>query len=208
MSEFSRGLGLGSVAVSRETNKKLDEYVSLLIAENDRQNLVSRGTVGEVWQRHIADSAQLVDLVPEPGSRCWADIGSGAGLPGMVVAIVTGAPVTLIEPRRLRAQFLSDAARQLELANVLVVQAKAQAATGRFDVITARAVTKAGEIFGISRHLAHKDTIYLLMKGRSAQSELDEVRKAWQGRFELVPSRTDGEAGIIVASQVSARGRE
>lgn len=192
-------------SVSRETRKKLEAYVDLLRNGNEEQNLVSRGTIDAVWDRHIRDSAQLVTLAA-PGAR-WADIGSGAGLPGLVTAILTGAPTTLIEPRRLRAEFLSRAARQLELPNVTVVQAKAQTAKGQFDVITARAVAKAGEILGITRHLAHRGTTYLLMKGRSAQSELDALRQAWHGEFALEPSLTDVEAGIIVASNVSPRGR-
>lgn len=192
--------------VSRETRAKLHLYAQLLIAENERQNLVSRGTVDQLWDRHIHDSAQLVDLAPQARQRGWVDIGSGAGLPGLVTAILTGAATTLIEPRRLRAEFLDRAVRELDLPYVTVIQAKVQVATGRFDVITARAVAKAGEILGISRHLAHKETTYLLMKGRTAQSELDALRQSWQGKFELVPSITDLDAGIIVASNVSPRG--
>jgi 16S rRNA (guanine527-N7)-methyltransferase len=199
MSEIAR------LAVPRETDELLNRYVALLLDENQRQNLIGKATEQAVWERHIADSAQLVDLVPK-GSR-WADIGSGAGLPGMVVAILSGDPVTLIEPRRLRAQFLSATAAALGLANVTVVAAKAQAARGEFDVISARAVGKIEDLLGISCHLAHKDTTYLLMKGRSAAAELEQARQAWHGRFERVTSRTDPEAAIIVARGVSPRGR-
>ena len=193
--------------VSRETQRTLEKYVALLIDENDRQNLVSRGTLKSVWERHIEDSAQIVRHAHDPGASAWADIGSGAGLPGIVSAIVSAAPTTLIEPRRLRAEFLRRVADELGLPNVTVVQSKAETATGQFDIITARAVAKAGEIFGKTRHLAHKRTQYLLMKGRTAQSELDEVREAWQGDFRLVPSVTDVEAAILIASNVSPRGR-
>lgn len=192
--------------VSRETLAKLDGYVRMLLAENERQNLVSRGTVEDVWKRHIADSAQLAALIPHAGVPSLADLGSGAGLPGVVLAILTNAPTTLIEPRRLRAEFLERVAAELPLPAATVVQAKAQSVGGQFDVITARAVAKAGEILGISRHLAHTDTTYLLMKGRTAQSELDALRQSWHGKFVLVPSITDPEAGIIVASNVSPRG--
>jgi 16S rRNA (guanine527-N7)-methyltransferase len=192
-------------AVPRETGELLNRYVALLLEENQRQNLIGKATEDAVWERHIADSAQLVDLVPK-GSR-WADIGSGAGLPGMVVAILNGDPVTLIEPRRLRAEFLTGTAAALGLANVTVIAAKAQAARGEFDVITARAVGKIGDLLGISRHLAHKDTTYLLMKGRSAAAELEQARGAWHGRFERIASRTDPDAAIIVARGVAPRGR-
>lgn len=191
--------------VPRETETLLERYVTLLLAENRRQNLIGKTTEAGVWDRHIADSAQLIDLVPR--GLTWADIGSGAGLPGMVVAILTGDPVTLIEPRRLRADFLASSAAALELGNVTVMPCKAQGARGQFDVITARAVGKIGDLLGITAHLAHKDTTYLLMKGRSADAELEQARAAWHGRFERVASRTDPEAAIIVASGISPRGR-
>ncbi len=190
--------------VSRETRATLDEYVALLLAENERQNLIARSTVDEVWTRHIFDSAQLVPLAS--AGDTWVDLGSGPGLPGMVVAILTGDPVTLVEPRRLRIDFLRSTAEALRLSNVAIVHAKAQGATGHFDVITARAVAKAADLFGISRHLAHSSTRYLLMKGRSAQSELEALRGSWQGRFTLVPSRTDAEAALLVADNVRRKG--
>lgn len=197
--------GPAEAVVPRKTEALLQGYVTLLLEENRRQNLIGRATEQAIWKRHIADSAQLVDLAPE-GSR-WADIGSGAGLPGMVVAILTGDPVSLIEPRRRRADFLTAAANALGLAKVTVIPAKAQAVTGEYDVITARAVGKIGDVLGISRHLAHKDTTYLLMKGRGAAAELEQARAAWHGRFERVPSRTDPEAAIIVARGVAPGGR-
>lgn len=191
-------------AVSRETWQKLEDYVALLKSGAEVQNLVAASTLGPVWERHIADSAQLVSLAG--GGMTWADIGSGAGLPGVVVAILTGDPMTLIEPRRLRAEFLRVVVEQLGLTKVAVVASKAQAATGQFDVITARAVAPAGDLLGMSCHLAHSGSKFLLMKGRSAEKELEEVRRAWQGEFELVASRTDADAAIIVAERVRRRG--
>jgi len=91
--------------VSRETIEKLEAYVALLHEESRHQNLVSATTLEQVWDRHILDSAQLVRFEPRPGAS-WADIGSGAGLPGIVIACLVEGPVTLIEPRRLRADFL------------------------------------------------------------------------------------------------------
>ena len=198
-------IDISATVVPRETGPLLERYVALLLEENGRQNLIGKATEAAVWDRHVDDSAQLVDLAPR-GSR-WADIGSGAGLPGMVIAILTGDPVTLIEPRRLRAEFLAATAASLGLGNVTVMPCRAQAARGTFDVITARAVGKIGELLGITAHLAHKDTTYLLMKGRSADAELEQARAAWHGRFERIASRTDPEAAIIVARGVSPRGR-
>jgi len=124
--------------VSRETFERLEAYVALLVEENRRQNLVSAGTLTDVWRRHIVDSAQLVRYAPRPNAS-WADVGSGAGLPGIVIACLVAGPVTLIEPRRLRAEFLSMVADRLSL-NASVAATKVERIPGQFDVITGRAV--------------------------------------------------------------------
>ncbi len=197
--------GIVGRTVSRETTEKLEDYVALLLKANDSQNLISSSTVPEIWNRHILDSAQLVPLAPMSGR--WADLGSGAGLPGVVVAILNEGPMTLIEPRRLRVDFLTHVKKELSLENLSIQQCKAQNASGTFDVITARAVAKSVKLIEMSRHLTHSGTKYLLMKGKSAQSELEGARAAWQGRYALVPSRTDADAAILVAEQVCRRGR-
>ncbi|WP_118858094.1 16S rRNA (guanine(527)-N(7))-methyltransferase RsmG [Sphingomonas mesophila] len=191
--------------VSRETCDQLERYVDLLLEESRSQNLIASSTIEDVWSRHIADSAQLAPLAAA-GSR-WADIGSGAGLPGIVLAIVNKDPILLIEPRRKRADFLMSVISELSLDNAEVFCGKAQNATGRFDVITARAVADAGALLAMSLHLAHEDTKFLLMKGRGAQSELEQVQRTWQGEFRLVASRTAPDAAIIVAEGVRRRGR-
>lgn len=194
-------------SVPRETSESLHRYVDLLLAENDRQNLISRSTTGEVWERHIADSAQLIRFAPRPDSS-WLDIGSGAGLPGLVIAILTQGPVALVEPRKLRADFLQTAAGELGLAGRVTVQAsKVERLTGKFDVITARAVAPLTELLGISHHLSTDKTIWVLPKGKRAHSELDEALAAWQGSFRLETSVTSGEAAILVAAEVRRKGR-
>jgi len=190
--------------VPRETAERLSAYVELLLVESGRQNLIARSTLPDLWLRHVADSAQLVPLA-EAG-KSWADIGSGAGLPGIVVGILTGDPMTLIEPRKLRADFLARVAEELNLENVRVVANKVEVTEGHYDVISARAVAPAVDLLRISLHLTHKKTRFLLMKGRSAQTELEQVRRAWHGSFELVASRTDGESAILVAEHVRRKG--
>jgi 16S rRNA (guanine527-N7)-methyltransferase len=194
-------------AVSRETIDQLRHYVELLIDENQRQNLIGRSTVEEIWLRHIIDSAQIVRFVPRPDSS-WLDIGSGAGLPGLVVAILTQGPVTLVEPRKLRADFLARAAATLGLAErVTVHSTKVERISGSLDVITARAVASFEALLRISRHLSTDKTRWLFLKGKSAQSELDEALRTWQGEFRLEPSLTNPEAAIIVADHVERRGK-
>ena len=132
------------------------------------------------------------------------DIGSGAGLPGIVVACLVGGPVTLVEPRRLRAEFLHKAAESLRL-NVTIVCAKVQHAQGKYDVITARAVAALPQLLEISAHLSTRKTLWLLPKGRSAERELAEAQQAWQGAFHVERSVTDAESLIVVGTGMRTR---
>ena len=190
--------------VSRETFEKLEAYAALLRAESERQNLVSSSTLDSLWERHILDSAQLLRFAPDPAAS-WVDIGSGAGLPGIVIAILGDVPVTLIEPRRLRAEFLERAVSELGL-NARVVVGKAERAQGRFDVITGRAVAALSEFLALSAHLSTKNSRWVLPKGRNAQSELAEAKRRWQGVFHVEQSVTDADSWIVIATGVRARG--
>lgn len=192
-------------SVSRETFEKIEAFVALLKDEAGRHNLVSRATLGQVWDRHILDSAQLVRFEPRPGAS-WVDIGAGAGLPGIVIACLVSGPVTLIEPRRLRADFLHQVVASLDLsAEVLAV--KAERAEGRFDVLTARAVAPLDKLLKISQHLSTRNCAWVLPRGRNAERELAEARRAWQGMFHVERSVTDAESWIVVATGVKAKGR-
>jgi 16S rRNA (guanine527-N7)-methyltransferase len=195
--------GAAGRSVSRETFERLGAYVALLKAESGRQNLVSVATLDRVWERHIADSAQLVRYEPFAGAS-WIDIGSGAGLPGIVIACLADGPVALVEPRRLRADFLHNVVESLEL-DATVVCAKVERVEGTYDVITARAVAPLPQLLKISAHLSTRKTVWALPKGRSAERELAEARKAWQGSFRVEPSVTDGESYIVVGTEVRAR---
>ena len=192
--------------VSRETYQQLERYAELLLSENDRQNLIAPNSVPDLWNRHIIDGAQLLGLASGDGS--WCDIGSGAGLPGLVIAILGGVPMTLVEPRRLRADFLRHAVQHLGLTGVVVEDQKVERISGQFDFITARAVARLDRLFAMACHLAHAETKWILPKGESAKSELDEARATWQGSFRLEPSRTHAAAAIVVASQVQRREKQ
>jgi 16S rRNA (guanine527-N7)-methyltransferase len=189
--------------VSRETFEKLEAYAALLREESGRQNLVSASTLDHLWERHILDSAQLVRLEPRAGAA-WVDIGSGAGLPGIVVACLVEGHVTLIEPRRLRAKFLHKLCESLRLG-ASVLHGKAERAGGKYDVITARAVAPLAELLKISAHLSTRNTMWALPKGRSAERELAEARQSWQGVFHVEQSVTDAESFIVVGTGVRAK---
>jgi 16S rRNA (guanine527-N7)-methyltransferase len=188
--------------VSRETIAKLQGYIQFLTEESERQNLVSRGTIEHLWGRHILDSAQLMRFEPR-NDASWIDIGSGAGLPGIVLACMIEGPMQLVEPRRLRAEFLDKVVKELGL-NATVRQSKAERIAGTFDVITGRAVTSLSNFLSMCDHLSTKKTVWVLPKGRSAQSELAEARRTWQGDFRVEPSVTDEDSRIIVATKVRA----
>jgi 16S rRNA (guanine527-N7)-methyltransferase len=190
-------------SVSRETFQKLEAYAALLRDESRRQNLVSASTLEHLWERHILDSAQLVRFEPHAGAS-WVDIGSGAGLPGIVVACLVEGPVALIEPRRLRAEFLHKVRESLGL-NADVIATRAERAQGKYDVITARAVTNLAQLLEISAHLSTRKTVWALPKGRCAERELAEARQTWQGAFHVERSVTDAESYIVVATGVRAK---
>ena len=191
--------------VSRETIEKLERFAALLVEENDRQNLISPASVGDLWTRHIVDGAQLLGMAGCEGQ--WCDIGSGPGLPGLVIAILGGDPMTLNEPRKLRADFLRRAVDELSLSHVEVAECKVERLQGKFDFITARAVASLDKLFAMACHLAHKETKWVLPKGESAQSELDEACRTWQGSFRLEPSRTHPASAVVLAQYVQRRGK-
>jgi 16S rRNA (guanine527-N7)-methyltransferase len=192
-------------AVSRETFKLIEAYVELLKTGAAEQNLIAPSTLETIWERHILDSAQLVRLEAFPGAS-WVDVGSGAGLPGIVVALLVEGPVTLIEPRRLRAQFLSDVIATLGLADRFRVEcAKVERVGGQFDLITARAVAPLDHLLAITEHLSKSGTAWVLPKGRNAQSELAQAKRNWHCDVRVEQSCTDPDSQILVLTRVGAK---
>jgi 16S rRNA (guanine527-N7)-methyltransferase len=192
-------------AVPRETMARLDAFAALLREENERQNLVSRASLDALWLRHIVDSAQLLAFAPSRDAA-WVDLGSGAGFPGLIVAALHQGPVTLIEERRLRVEFLHRAAALLEV-RVEIVQKKAQRVHQRqFPVISARAFAPLARLLDLGTGLSTTNSVWILPKGRNAATELAELDRSWQGDFRLEPSVTDAEARIVVATGVERAG--
>ena len=187
--------------VSRET--QLAAFVELLREEAGKQNLIAPSTLDQVWARHIVDSAQLLALAPDDGA--WLDIGSGAGLPGLVVALLRDAPVELVEPRKLRTDFLSRATVELGLHVVTVHTDKIERTKGPVAVISARAVAPLIDLFRIARHRSTHSTVWVLPKGRNAQSEVEDARRKWHGSFHVEPSITAPDSLIVVAKGVRPR---
>ena len=196
--------------VPRETQEQLALLYRLIKQESQRQNLVSASTLAEsaFYERHIKDSAQLLRFAPT--ARSWLDIGSGAGLPGLVLALLSDARIVLVEPRRRRAEFLIEATEKLALTpRVRVVQTSVQTlpgSAGPFEAITARAVASLSALFEMAEHLAASSTTWVLPKGRTASEELASAQQAWQGVFRTELSRTALDSAIVIATDVRRRG--
>jgi 16S rRNA (guanine527-N7)-methyltransferase len=205
--EEARDWLVSTFAVSRETWTLLEQFVAMVAAENERQNLVSRGSLPHLWQRHVADSAQLLLHAPGPG-QSWLDLGSGPGFPGIVLAILHDGPVHLVEARKGRVAFLERAAADLGLSNIAVHGCKLEALRlAPVNVITARAFAPLARLFPLAHSFSTESTVWVLPKGQSARSELESVAGTWQGMFHVKQSVTDGQAEILVASGVRRAGK-
>ncbi|HEX2510319.1 MAG TPA: 16S rRNA (guanine(527)-N(7))-methyltransferase RsmG [Microvirga sp.] len=192
---------LAAFDVSRETCARLEILVAELKRWQKVQNLVGPATLAEVWTRHVADSLQLLDLAPN--AKTWLDLGSGAGFPGLVLAIAgkeRGLAVHLVESNRRKCAFLREAAR---LAGVSVtvhpvrLETVIPAFVGRADVVSARALAPLAQLIAWTEPLLKTGTTGLFPKGREALPELTESRKSETFAADILPSRTDSEARII-----------
>lgn len=185
---------------------KLDRFAALLLEANETQNLIGKASEATLWSRHLLDSAQLARFAP--GAANWLDVGSGAGLPGIVLAILEGKPILLVEPRRKRVTFLQDVAAALDLPMVRVRQAEVERISGEtFAAVTARAYAPLLQIFSSTVQLTDASTIWVLPKGRSTERELVEARATWQGVFHVEHSLTDEDARILVATGVERKAK-
>ncbi len=197
--------------VSRETLEKINLYIEMLKKEMQNQNLISAASLDHIWARHILDSAQLLhaDIFPAEKANglqssgtgaSWLDMGSGAGFPGIIIAIMSNWNVTLLESRTRRAAFLQSVIDALDL-DASVACAKAETYDGdKFSVISARAFAPLPKLLRLASPFSTRKTQYLLPKGRNAENELLEVRKKWSTKMKVIPSMTDSEAGILVGT--------
>ena len=184
---------------------RMDILGGLVASEAVTQNLVAPSTLATMWSRHIVDSAQLIGLAAEAEGD-WLDIGTGAGFPGLVIAALTDRPVTLVEPRRRRAAFLSDAAEKLGVSSqVTVIAAKVEGVTMSAAVISARAVSALALLFGSAIQCSRRKTLWILPKGQSAREEIATAQQTWHGVFHVEHSVTDPNSLIVLAKGVSRR---
>ncbi|MFN3425203.1 MAG: 16S rRNA (guanine(527)-N(7))-methyltransferase RsmG [Novosphingobium meiothermophilum] len=187
---------------------RLHQLVSLLEEENQRQNLVARGTLPHAWVRHIVDSAQLLHVSRETvPDGTWLDLGTGAGFPGLVIAALQpDRPVALVDSRRLRTEWLERAARLLGLANAQVILSRVEdLPTTTYAAISARAFAPLDRLVTLSARFSTPATLWLLPKGARAAQELEMLPESWNHLFHVEQSLTDPQAGIIVGHLVGRR---
>lgn len=179
--------------------ERLDKLASLLAQENERQNLVSAASLQSIWQRHFADSLQLLDHVPRETSP-WLDLGSGAGFPGLALAAARpDVEFVLVESRKRRVEWLERATIALGLPNCRVVGARVEnVETFAAGAITARAFAPLGKLLRLSARFSTPSTLWLLPKGRSAAQELSEQPQSVREMFHVKHSATDEGGGILL----------
>lgn len=189
--------------------QRLERFVAMLAAENELQNLVSAASLDEVWRRHIVDSAQLLQFVPRETEGAWLDLGTGAGFPGIVIAILRpDMPVLMVESRARRIDWLKRVCSELELRLAEVCGLNLERLESReAAVISARAFAPLDRLLDLAARFSTRTTTWLLPKGRSAQQELDRL-SGWNHTFHVEQSRTDSDAGVIVGHLLGRKGRK
>jgi 16S rRNA (guanine527-N7)-methyltransferase len=211
--EFAR-----TFSVSRETLDRLDLYANELARWQKAVNLVAPATLSEVWHRHFADSAQLLALAPADARR-WLDLGSGAGFPGLVLAILLAgrggtARVTLVESDTRKAAFLREVARQtgapVDILSIRIEALPTQASLQAVDVVTARALAPLPRLLELAVPVFGANTVGLFLKGREAAAEVAQAQAAGLTEYAiaLAPSVTDREGRIAVVRRVGATTKE
>lgn len=200
--DFENYLRLAPQA-SREALDKLKLYAARLVEWNEKFNLVAPATIPVLWTRHFLDSAQLVPYLPK-GRSTLADMGSGAGFPGLVLAVLTDHKIHLIESTGKKAQFLSAVAEELKL-DVEVHNARIESLRLKADIVTARALKALPELLGYANHLIKKESICLFPKGQKLDEELTEAAKWWKFEAEKKPSLSDPSGTVLILRHLSQK---
>lgn len=198
---------LAGRSVSCETWARLEELAALVQKWTAKINLVSARTVPEIWSRHVADSAQLFDLAP-PEARIWADIGSGGGFPGLVIAILAAderpdLSVTLVESDQRKAAFLMTAARMLDLHAKILAERIETTAPLQADVLSARALASLDVLLGYAERHLKSGGVALFPKGGNADSELSQALEHWRFSYQKEQSRTDADGVVLMIGGIS-----
>ena len=200
---------LGPDAIAR-----LTIYHDLLVDWQARHNLVASSTLNKAWSRHFADSLQLLDLAPA-ATRSWIDLGSGAGFPGMVVAVATAdrdsLAVTLVESNGKKCAFLRAVAAATN-TDVTIIQERIEdhgrAINSSYDVVSARALAPLDRLFRLANPYAGEQTCFLFPKGRDFVGEDEFASKSWRYDLVLSNSLTDPRGRVAIVTHLSPKGAD
>ena len=205
MTSFGPEEFAAQTGVSRETLARLKAYAEMLVDWNERHNLVARSTLPDLWQRHFWDSAQLASVIPEK-AKTLADLGSGAGFPGLVLAALRpDLAVTLHEATTKKCILLRTAAERMAL-HVTVENARMEDLSPRsFDVVTARACAPLTRLLEYAHKFVNPNSVCLFLKGQNVGSELTEAAKYWNIKVSQVPSQTDHSGAIVTVRELGPR---
>ena len=205
-----RARALELVPVSRETLARLDRFVEFLLPWTQKTNLISRSTIPAIWTRHIADSLQLVSLAPD--AKCWVDLGSGAGFPGLVIACAlanrAGAVVHMVESTGKKAAFLREVVNQIQVPGVVHavrIEDFVKNFVIRADVVCARALAPLDELLVLAHPILKTGAQGLFPKGQDVEGELTRASKYWNIDAELIPSKTNPDGRIVRVRRLSRR---
>jgi 16S rRNA (guanine527-N7)-methyltransferase len=201
----SRGFA-GLTGVSRETMDRLDAYAALLQRWSSRVNLVGRNTLGDLWRRHFLDSAQLRALLPEDG-RTLIDLGSGAGFPGLVLAVLGVPEVTLVEADGRKCAFLREVVRATGAPAAVRHSRIEDLAAQLYDVVTARACAPLGRLLELAERFIGPQTTCVFLKGGRAGDELAAARRDWAVAATCRQSSTDRSGTILCLREVARERR-
>ena len=189
--------------VSRETLSRLKAYADVLADWNARHNLVSTRSLEDVWHRHFWDSAQLAPLIPEK-ARNLADLGSGGGFPGLVLAeMLRGrVSVSLYEATAKKCAFLAAAAERMQLKVAIHHLRMEDAPALAFDVVTARACAPLPTLLKYAKPFTGPNSVCLFLKGQNVGSELTEAHKSWSMKVRQISSLTDPSSAILELTEL------
>lgn len=197
---------VGGIDVSRETIEKLEQLSTLIIKWTKAINLIAPNSVPDLWDRHIVDSAQVFHCAPDSWTH-WVDLGSGGGLPALVVAILDqqNRSITLIESDKRKCLFLTTARRELGL-NISIINSRiANADAAPADIISARALAPLNELLGYADQFLRQDGTAIFPKGERYQEELDHAAQNWHFDIKAHASQTNLNSRVLELSRITRR---
>ncbi|MDF1854955.1 16S rRNA (guanine(527)-N(7))-methyltransferase RsmG [Pseudooceanicola sp.] len=196
---------LADLNVSRETIERLEAYVQILTKWNSSINLVSPATLNEVWSRHIVDSAQIFSLAPWASK--WADLGSGGGFPGLVIAILLGesndGSMILVESDQRKSAFLRTALRETNTKAQVVAERIEETAPLQADILTARALAPLTRLLTFTERHQRPGGVSIFPKGQSWRAEIEAAQAHWRFHYDAVPSKTNPDSVVLKVGDVA-----